>query len=154
VLSSLPGDEMRPIVSAYLLVMGVVVIVKAFRAFPPVSVTRHLAPLGFFGAFVDAVGGGGWGPIVASTLIVRGNDLRTTVGSVNAVEFFVTTAASVTFVVTMGISYWQAVVGLAIGGAIAAPIGAYACRRLPIRPLMFVVGTVICVLSLNVLLRL
>lgn len=154
VLSSLPGDRMRPIVSSYLLIMGVIVIVKAFRTFPPVSVTRHLAPLGFFGAFVDAIGGGGWGAIVASTLIVRGSDARTTVGSVNAVEFFVTAAASVTFILTIGITYWQAVVGLAIGGAVAAPIGAYACRHLPVRPLMFLVGAVIIALSLNVLMRL
>ena len=154
VLSSLPGDRMRPIVSSYLLVMGVIVIVKAFRTFPPVSVTRHLAPLGFFGAFVDAIGGGGWGAIVASTLIVRGSDARTTVGSVNAVEFFVTAAASITFVLTIGITYWKAVVGLAIGGAIAAPIGAYALRHLPVRPLMFLVGAIIIALSLNVLVRL
>jgi uncharacterized membrane protein YfcA len=154
ILSSLPGEQMRPIVSTYLLAMGAIVIVKAFRTFPPVSVTRHLAPLGFFGAFVDAIGGGGWGPIVASTLIVRGNDARTTVGSVNAVEFFVTVAASVTFILTIGITYWQAVLGLAIGGALAAPLGAYACRHLPIRPLLFLVGTVIVLLSLNVLLRL
>lgn len=152
-LTALPGDVMRPIVSTYLLVLGVVIIVKAFRTFPPVTVTRHLTPLGLFGAFIDAIGGGGWGPIVASTLIARGNDTRTTVGTVAAVEFFVTLAASVAFLATIGLSYWNVILGLAIGGALAAPIGAYACRRLPVRPLMFLVGTVIILLSLSVLQR-
>jgi uncharacterized membrane protein YfcA len=116
-----------------------------------VTVTEHLTPLGFFGALVDAIGGGGWGPIVASTLIVRGNDTRTTVGSVASAEFFVTLAASVTFLLTIGLSYWNVILGLAIGGAIAAPIGAYACRHVPAKPMMFIVGLVIIALSVRVL---
>ena len=151
VLSSLPGDASRPYVSGYLLLMGVMIIVKAFRTFPPVEVRRHLVPLGLIGAFLDAVGGGGWGPIVASTLIMRGNDVRRTVGSVCAAEFFVTLAASVTFFLTIGLSFWVAVLGLALGGACAAPIGAYACTRLPLRPLMVVVGLIVVALSLRVL---
>jgi hypothetical protein len=146
-LTSLPGDLMRPIVSSYLLIMGLVIIVKAFRTFPPVSVTDHLTPLGFFGAFVDAIGGGGWGPIVASTLIVRGHDTRRTVGSVASAEFFVTLAASLTFLLTIGLSYWNVILGLAIGGAVAAPVGAYTCRRAPTKPLMFLVGTIVVILS-------
>ena len=151
ILTTLPGELMRPLVSTYLLIMGAVIIVKAFRTFPPVSVTNYLVPLGLFGSFIDAIGGGGWGPIVASTLIVRGNDTRKTIGTVAAAEFVVTLAASVTFLLTIGVSYWKVIVGLAIGGAVAAPIGAYACRRVPARPLMFVVGTVIMLLSLRVL---
>jgi uncharacterized membrane protein YfcA len=154
VLSSFPGDTLRPFVSGYLLLMGVVIIVKAFRTFPPIAVTRHLTPLGFGGAFVDAVGGGGWGPIVASTLIARGNAARTAVGSVCASEFFVTLAASITFLMTIGLSHWPVIAGLALGGAIAAPFGAWACRHLPARPLMLMAGTAIVALSLNVLLRL
>jgi uncharacterized membrane protein YfcA len=150
-LVTLPGDLMRPYVSAYLLIMGIIIIIKAFRTFPPVTVTEHLTPLGFFGALVDAIGGGGWGPIVASTLIVRGNDTRTTVGSVASAEFFVTLAASVTFLLTIGLSYWNVILGLAIGGAIAAPIGAYACRHVPAKPMMFIVGLVIIALSVRVL---
>lgn len=153
VLTGIPGHQMRPIVSSYLLVMGVIIIVKAFRTFPPVKVTRHVGPLGLFGAFVDAVGGGGWGPIVASNLIVRGNDARLTVGSVIAAEFFVTLAASLTFFFTIGFSYWNVILGLAVGGAVAAPIGAYACRHLPTKPLMFLVGSVIVLLSGAVLVR-
>lgn len=152
-LTALPGDRLRPWISAYLLVMGGVIVIKAFRTFPPVRVTRHLAPLGFGGAFVDAIGGGGWGPIVASTLIARGNELRTTVGTVAATEFFVTVAISVTFVSTTGLDYWPVILGLATGGALAAPLGAWLCTRVPARPLMLLVGVIIITLSLTVLLR-
>jgi uncharacterized membrane protein YfcA len=154
ILTSLPGDTLRPFVAAYLLCIGVVIGIKAFRPFPPVTVSRHVGALGFAGAFVDAIGGGGWGPIVASTLIARSNETRTTIGSVAAVEFFVTLAASITFLLTIGFSYWTVIAGLALGGAIAAPLGAYACRHVPRRPMMLVVSVVIVVLSLNVLARL
>src|SRR5712691_9657116 len=107
ILVSFLGDVIKPYIAGYLLVMGCVIVLKAFREIPPRTVTTHLAPLGFFGAFVDAIGGGGWGPIVASTLIARGNRLRETVGSVNAVEFFVTLAASITFVLTLGLTNWE-----------------------------------------------
>jgi len=90
---------------------------------------------------------------VASNLIMRGHDTRKTVGTVNAVEFFVTLAATITFVLTIGLSYWKVIAGLAIGGAVAAPLGAYLCKRVPPKPLMLMVGTLIVVLSLNVLLR-
>jgi hypothetical protein len=133
--------------------MGAIIIFKAFRTFPPANVTSHLVPLGFTGALLDAIGGGGWGPIVASNLIARGHDTRKSVGTVNAVEFFVTFAATITFVVTIGLSYWKVIAGLAIGGAVAAPLGAYLCRHVPHRPLMLLVGTVIVLLSLSVLLR-
>ena len=154
ILTELPGESLRVYVSLYLLIMGLVIFVKAFRTFPPVNVTRHLGPLGFFGAFVDAIGGGGWGPIVASTLIVRSNQTRTVIGSVAAVEFFVTLAASLTFLVTIGLDYWRVIAGLALGGALAAPIGGYVVRYAPRRVLMVIVGVVIAALSLNVLLRL
>lgn len=152
-LASFPGDAIRPFVAIYLLGMGGVIIVKAFREFPPRSVSTHLVPLGFAGAFADAVGGGGWGPIVASTLIARGNDVRTTVGSVNAVEFFVTVAASITFLLTIGLSNWSIIVALALGGLIAAPIGAWACKHVPVKPFMIGVGVLVCLLSVRTLVR-
>lgn len=154
VLSRFPGHTLTPYVSVYLIVMGAVIIVKAFREFPPRAVTTHLAPLGFGGAMVDALGGGGWGPIVASTLIARGSDVRLTVGSVNAVEFFVTFAASVTFVVMLGLTRWPLILALALGGLIAAPLAAWACTRIPHRPFMILVGALVIGLSLRTLLRL
>lgn len=148
-LSHVPGEAARPYMAGYLLVMGITLVIKAFREFPSRSVTSHLAPLGFVGAFMDAVGGGGWGPIVATNLLVRGNNVRETVGSVNAVEFFVTLAASGTFVLTLGLAHWTVIAGLALGGLIAAPLGAWACKHLPARPLMVLIGLLVICLSGN-----
>lgn len=153
ILASLPGEKFSPFVSAYLLIIGVVIVVKAFREFPPVAVTKYVAPLGFFGALIDALGGGGWGPVVASTLLARGSHVRMTVGTVNAVEFFVTLTASIVFFLTLGLANWNIILGLAIGGIVAAPIGAYAVKRIPLRPLLFFVGLLIIILSARTLLR-
>jgi uncharacterized membrane protein YfcA len=150
-LSSFPGESLRPYVAGYLMVMGAIIILKAFREFPPRQVTSHLFPLGLVGAFLDAIGGGGWGPIVTSNLIVRGNDIRRAVGSVNAVEFFVTLSASVTFIVTLGLSNWHIILGLALGGVFAAPLGAWAARRIPVKPFMVLVGGLVILLSLRTL---
>lgn len=137
----------KPLVAFYLLIMGTIIIIKAFREFPPRSVTSHLTPLGFLGAFMDAVGGGGWGPIVTSNLLVRGNDARMTIGSVNACEFFIAVASSITFLAGGVDIGWQVVAALALGGAIAAPIGAWLCKHMPIKWLMLIVGTLIVGLS-------
>lgn len=151
-LASFPADVFRPIVACYLLAMGIVIIVKAFRAFPPKTVTRHLGILGLTGGFFDAVGGGGWGPIVASTLIAKGNSVREAIGSTNAVEFFVALSASITFVLSMGLFDWRIVLGLAVGGGVGAPLGAWACKHVPIRPAMVFVGILVTALSLRTLL--
>lgn len=153
ILSHFPGESLRPYVAAYLLVMGLIIVMKAFKEFPPRAVTTHLGPLGFVGALLDTIGGGGWGPVVASTLIVRGNHVRTTVGTVNAVEFFVTVAASATFLVTIGLSNWQMILALALGGLPAAPVGAWACKHLPVKRLMVVVGVLVIGLSVRTLLK-
>jgi uncharacterized membrane protein YfcA len=151
-LSSIDATLLKPYVSGYLVLMGLVIIAKAFVTIPPKNVTTHLAPLGFFGALVDAMGGGGWGPIVASNLIVRGNDVRITVGSVNAVEFFVTLAASITFFLTIGLTHWGIILGLALGGIVAAPLGAWAAKRIPHKPFMVLVGLLIIAISARTLL--
>jgi len=151
ILVRLPGDVLRPYVAGYLLVMGCVIVLKAFRTFPPRNVTTHLAPLGFFGALADAIGGGGWGPIVATTLVARGNSPRQTIGTVNAVEFFVTVAASVTFFFTLGLTHWPVIAGLAVGGVLAAPLAAWACRHVPMKPLLIVVGVLVILLSVRTL---
>ena len=153
VLSQVPGERFKPWIAIYLLGMGALIVIRVFRTVPPLSVTTHLTPLGFFGALVDALGGGGWGPIVASTLIARGNHARLTVGTVNTAEFFVTLAASITFIATLGLTHWPIILGLAIGGVLAAPLGAYACRIIPHRPFMFFVGLLVIGLSLRTLLK-
>lgn len=150
-LSALPGDALKPWIAGYLVVMGLIVVGKAFGEFPPRRVTSHVQPLGFFGAMFDAIGGGGWGPIVASTLLARGSEFRITVGSVNAVEFFVTLTASLTFILTIGLGYWPVILGLAAGGVVAAPLGAWLVKRVPVKPMMVLVGLLIVGLSLRTL---
>ena len=153
ILSSVSGDAIKPFVAGYLLVMGAIILLKALRPFPKRTVTTFVGPLGFVGACLDALGGGGWGPIVASNLIVRGNDLRHTVGTVNAVEFFVTVAASATFFVTLGFGNWPIIVALALGGVLAAPLGAWAVKRIPPRPFMVLIGVLVIALSTRTLLH-
>jgi uncharacterized protein len=151
VLTSLPGDVIRPYINAYLLVMGLIILRKALimQKRSPKPVTRFVSPLGFVGGFFDALGGGGWGPIVTTTLVARGNSPRTTIGSVNASEFFVTLAQSIVFILTIGLSHWNVILGLLIGGVIAAPFAAFMTRRLPTRLLMIMVGVLISALSIR-----
>jgi uncharacterized protein len=151
ILVQLPGDALKPWVAGYLLLLGVVILLKGFREVIPQRVRTHLAPLGFVGALVDAIGGGGWGPVVSSTLLARGNEARFTIGTVNAVEFFVTLTASMVFLLTLGVSHWQVVAALAIGGVIAAPLGGVLVRRLRARWLLVAVGLLIVGLSVRTL---
>jgi len=102
-----------------------------------------------WGGFFDAIGGGGWGPIVTSTLVARGHKPRFIVGSVNLAEFFVTVTEAATFFTLLGLSHWQIILGLIVGGVSAAPLAAYACKKLPPRILMVVVGAVIMALSIR-----
>ncbi|MGC9530118.1 MAG: sulfite exporter TauE/SafE family protein [Candidatus Bipolaricaulaceae bacterium] len=152
VLSSVPADAMRPFVAAYLLLMGVTILLRALRRIPEREVWGKLVPLGAVGGFLDALGGGGWGPIVTSTLVARGNNPRFTVGSVNLTEFFVTAAEAATFFGLLGLVHWQVIVGLVVGGTLAAPLAAYVCRLLPTRALMVVVGLAIIALQIRTLL--
>jgi uncharacterized membrane protein YfcA len=138
----------RPLIAVYLLLMGILILVRARRKAAARDVpTRWAPPLGLAGGFLDASGGGGWGPIVTSTLIGSGHAPRTTVGSVNTTEFFVTTAAATTFFVELGASPWQELIALVIGGLIAAPLGGWAVKQIPPHVLMVAVGILIIALS-------
>jgi hypothetical protein len=152
-LTRFPADQLKPWVAGYLLLMGAIIVGKAFREIAFRRVTTHLMPLGFFGAVLDAMGGGGWGPIVTSNLLARGNPFHLTVGSVNAVEFFVAVSASIVFVLALGVSHWQVVAGLAAGGILAAPLGAWLVKHVPIKPMMVFVGLLVIGLSLRTLLK-
>lgn len=154
-LATLPGEFMRPLVTAYLLAVGIVIVVKALRGFithQALSV-RGMRVLGFFGGFLDASGGGGWGPLVTSTLIGRGAKPRFAIGSTNLAEFFVTVTITSTFVLTIGIELWPIILGLIIGGVMAAPLAAFVTRRMPDRAMMVLVGSVIVLLSARGLLQ-
>lgn len=149
ILTRVPGDVVRPFMAAYLLIMGAIILAKAWRRTVHVGSDKHLTPLGLAGGFCDAIGGGGWGPIVAGTLLARGNEPRTTIGSVAFSEFFVTFAASATLLLTIGVTNWLPIAGLALGGAIASPLAARLTGRIPARPLMIAVGVMVILLSVR-----
>jgi uncharacterized membrane protein YfcA len=152
VLSELPGDAIKPYVAVYLMLMGLRILWKAWRRQEKSArVVKHVFPLGLVGGFFDAIGGGGWGPIVTSTLVANGHNPRISVGSVNLAEFFVTFSQSVVFLITIQLTNWQIIAGLITGGVIAAPLAALVCRRLSARKLMFFVGVLIVTLSLRTL---
>lgn len=148
-LTSVDGETIKPFVSVYLLVMGLYVLSKAFRTLktrrePP----RAVVPLALGGGFVDAVGGGGWGPVVTTTLVGGGQDPRISIGTVNAAEFFIALASGLSFSLLGGLTHWTTIAGLVVGGLFAAPIAALLVRVIPARALMVVVGLLIAGLSL------
>jgi uncharacterized membrane protein YfcA len=153
-LSELPGDALKPFISAYLLILGILIVVKALATRPiEAPAPRSVAPLGFFGGLLDALGGGGWGPIVTSTLLGQGTVPRYAIGSVNLAEFFVTLTISTTFLLTVGLSLWPIIAGLIIGGVVAAPFAALATKHIPDRALMLIVGCVVVLLSVRTILK-
>jgi uncharacterized membrane protein YfcA len=148
-LSELPGEVFKPYISAYLLLLGVFIVWKALEVRPvKVPEPRAVAPLGLFGGALDAMGGG-WGPIVTSTLLGQGTTPRYAIGSVNLAEFFVTLTISTSFFLTVGLSLWPIITGLIIGGVIAAPFAAFATKHIPDKALMLIVGCVVVLLSLR-----
>lgn len=148
VLSSLAGAAVRPFVLAYLIAVGVYLLVRGLLYPPEIRRARVVAPLGLVGGFLDAAGGGGWGPVVTSNLLVQGVEPRRVMGTVNAIEFFVTLAASVTFILELGPrDFGLATIGLLIGGLLAAPFGAVLARRIPVRLALGLVGAVLIAAS-------
>jgi len=139
----------KPIVSVYTLILGITIIIKAIRKLNEKKKIKRIGILAFFGAFLDSIGGGGWGPIVSSTLIARGRNVRYTIGSVNLAEFFITLASSVTFFTIIGLQHWSIIIGLIIGGTIAAPIAAYFTSKIPVRAGLITVGIVVIIVSLR-----
>jgi uncharacterized membrane protein YfcA len=152
VLTNLPGDVLKPYIAFYLILMGARIIQRALRKDQPETQETDSQPLvllGFFGGLLDAIGGGGWGPIVTSTLVARGSSARKTIGTVNAAEFFVTLAQTITFSVFLTLTNWQVVIGLMIGGLLAAPLAAVVTKRLDPKKLMLAVGVFIIALSMR-----
>jgi uncharacterized membrane protein YfcA len=149
VLASIHASVIEPFVSAYLIAIGLYILFKAFRPLWPREVADKLVPvIGLGGGLLDAMGGGGWGPIVTTSLVGRGHEPRKVIGSTSLTEFLVTLVISLTFVLTLGWSDMSSAVGLIIGGVLAAPIGALVVKKLPVRPLMVAVSLVIIVTSI------
>ncbi|WP_336980816.1 sulfite exporter TauE/SafE family protein [Altererythrobacter fulvus] len=150
-LSSIDASAAKPFVMAYLTVIGFYLLYKAVRHDPDPHFKdpKATAPLALTGGFLDAAGGGGWGPVVTSNLLVQGSDPRKTVGTVNSAEFLITLTISITFLGTLGLSaFTHAVIGLIIGGVAAAPFGAIFAKRLNPRFLLAAVSLVLIATSL------
>jgi uncharacterized protein len=148
VLTELDADTARPLVLTYLTALGIYLFYRGVMHRHTEKQPKVVAPLGAVGGFLDAAGGGGWGAIVTSNLLVQGSNPRKTIGTVNTAEFFLTATISVTFIVTLG---WEAftiaTTGLLIGGVIAAPFGAWIAKRVNPDTLLTFVGALVTLTS-------
>lgn len=143
------GDWIKPFVSTYLMVLGLLILRKAFFQIDrPGKEIKHVRRLAFLGGFLDAIGGGGWGPVVVSNLIHQGANPKRTIGSANTAEFFIALVSSAVFISIIKITNWQPVIGILLGGIIAAPLAAYFVKIIRPKPLMIVVGCLITLISL------
>ena len=158
-LTGLDAETLRPLITGYLALMGFYILTRAFRPFPQKPIPRRLAaPVGLIGGFLDAMGGGGWGPMVTSTLIGAGGAPRKVIGTVNTAEFFVSASISAAFIAALLTGHWQdagelidhapAVAGLILGGVAAAPLAGFMVKAIKPRVLSGLVGSLILALAL------
>lgn len=148
------ANYLSPAISVYTAILGILILKKALVKHQKKKPVRQIGLLAWFGGFVDAIGGGGWGPIVNSTLIAAGRHPRYTIGSVNLAEFFVSFASSVVFALYAGLdNYGLVILGLILGGMIAAPIAARLAQKLPVKTMMILVGIVIIIVSLRKIIK-
>lgn len=143
------GEVIKPYITAYLLILGIIILLKAFKK--KVDTKRNLKNASLYaalGGFLDAIGGGGWGPIVTSNLIRQGNTPSKVIGTVNTAEFFVTFFTAGILIYFTGIQSWQIILGLIIGGIIAAPLGAFVTKKVPQKAMTISVGSLIILTSL------
>jgi uncharacterized protein len=148
VLTNLASEVVRPFVLVYLSAVGIWLIIRGVIYPPKLKQAKIIAPLGLIGGFLDAAGGGGWGPVVTSNLLIQGAEPRKVIGTVNSVEFFLTLTISAAFIWQLGVAqFGAAVIGLLIGGVMAAPLGAILAKRIPPKPLLIFVGVVLTITS-------
>jgi uncharacterized protein len=148
-LTSIDGNVIKPFVLAYLIAVGFWLLARGILWPPTIHKPKIIEPLGLLGGFLDAAGGGGWGPVVTSNLLVQGAEPRKVIGTVNSVEFFLALTISAAFIWHLG---WAdmagATIGLVIGGVVAAPLGAFVAKRLPARFILILVGVVLSITSM------
>lgn len=148
VLTQIDAATVKPYILAYLSAIGIYLIWRGVRYPPQHKPAKIIEPLGLAGGFLDAAGGGGWGPVVTGNLLVQGAEPRRTIGTVNTAEFLVTASASITFILSLGIQTLSAAtIGLLIGGVAAAPLAAVVARRVRPKVLLVMVGTVLTITS-------
>jgi uncharacterized membrane protein YfcA len=155
-LSSVDLSAARPWTASILLALGVLVLYRFTR---PIILgkkrrarARWLAPLGLVGGFIDSTGGGGWGPVVTTSLTASNAlEPRKAIGTTNTAEFVIALAASIGFLIGLGAEDipWDAVGALLIGGALAAPIAAWLVSKAPQRLLGILVGNLIIALNVR-----
>jgi uncharacterized membrane protein YfcA len=146
-LTRLPADLIRPHAAGSAAPARTGTGRSAAGKLMPKGQVRRVGLLGFAAGLLDASGGGGWGPIATSTLLARGATARTTIGTVNAAEFVVTLAVSLTFLITMGIAHLEVVAGLLIGGMLAAPLAAILVKRIREQWVLVTVGVLVLAIS-------
>ncbi len=148
VLTSIDASVIKPYVLIYLAGVGIFLLVRGLIYPPKIKEAGLIAPLGLIGGFLDAAGGGGWGPVVTSNLLIQGADPRKVVGTVNSVEFFLTLTVSAAFIFHLGLAdVAGATLGLLIGGVMAAPLGAWAAKHFPAKQMLIMVGVVLTLTS-------
>jgi len=148
-LTQIDGAVAKPFVLGYLTIIGLLLVWRGLRYPPEHKPARLVEPLGLAGGFLDAAGGGGWGPVVTGNLLVQGADPRRTIGTVNTSEFLVTVTSAATFIIALGwAAFTTATLGLLIGGVIAAPAGAWLVKRIPPKPLLVLVGILLTMTSM------
>lgn len=157
VLLSKYGDThaqyLKPIMAVYTLFLGVRIFVNAFRTQKTTKKFKRYGWLAGIGGFLDSFGGGGWGPIVTTTLITKGRHPKYVIGSVSLTEFFVTLASAFTFFTMLGVSHWQVIIALIIGGFLAAPIAAKLAGRLPRKTSFILLGILVMIWSFRILIK-
>ncbi len=148
-VTQVDGSTLKPFITVYLLLMGIYVLTKAFKKHIQTrkGEPKHVAKLALLGGFVDTSGGGGWGPVVTTTLVGTGHDPRITIGSVNFAEFFLTLTSAASLFILVDETIWHVVAGLIIGGLFAAPFAAYACKKFSTKTLLILVGLLISGIS-------
>jgi len=154
VLTEIDATTAKPIVLAYLTALGLYLFYRGVMHRHTEQRPKVVSPLGLLGGFLDAAGGGGWGGIVTSNLLVQGSNPRKTIGTVNTAEFFLTVTISATFLATLGLeAFTNATLGLLIGGVLAAPFGAWIAKRVNADSLLTFVGALLTLVSLYGLYR-
>ena len=141
----------RPVIAVYTLLLGIKILVNAFKKKQKTQKIRRAGWLAGAGGFLDSFGGGGWGPLVTSTLISKGRSPKYVIGSVSLTEFFVTMASALTFFVILGVSHWQTITGLILGGIIAAPLAAKLAGKLPLKKMFIGVGLIVIISSIRII---
>lgn len=152
-LGTTHADYLRPIMAVYTMFLGIRIFINAFRKARPQQKFRHYGWLAGAGGFLDSFGGGGWGPIVTTTLITKGRTPKYVIGSVSLTEFFVTLASAFTFFTFLGVSHWQTIVALILGGFIAAPFAAKLAGRLPKKTSFILLGVLVMIWSVRILIK-